>query len=253
MTNQIQTLKDLRNKLPESYIAELAKVSNAKEAEELARIFFTYQALYDDDHDHKNKLKDCSVSSIMHCLVSCASTGLWPNAAIKYVYIVPINGKADFKIDYKGLVKLMSDHSSVKVVKAGVVREGETVDPHTFDHQWTFETLNNPIIGAFALVKLTNGEVISTALGTKDLDAIESCAKTKRVWEKWGGEMAKKAALRRVSKMVLPQLKGEQGKVDRLQAAINIEHKEYDLGRTIDSEPPATADEVLELLEEEEK
>lgn len=247
---QISTLKDLgRNTFPAVYLKELSKISGQSKAKELARVFFTYQAFYDGDSAHDNKLRDCSVSSIMNCLVQCAQTGLWPSPATNYVYFIPYGGKAKVTISYTGLLKLMSESEDVKLIYADVVREGETCDTETLKHERSFETLNNPIVGAYAVAILENGERLKCLMGTNDLQKIKGKAKTKKVWDEWDGEMSKKAPLRRLYKMLMPQLKHRN---PRLEAAIEIENKDYDLGRTIDNEEkPGSPEQILEILENE--
>jgi len=250
MPNQLQILKDLRNKLPESYITELAKVSNPKKAAELARIFFTYQSIYDADPKHENKLSECSVSSIMTCLVVCAKTGLWPDPVTNYIYFIPYGGKAKPQISYHGLTKLICETGEVTAVKGEVIREGEKFDLNTFEHERSLETLDNPVVAAYATCKL-NGEIMRCIIGKKELAKIQSCAPMKKVWEAWPGPMKRKAVLRRLINQVRPQLTKVSSK---LNAAIEQENSDYDLGRTIEQEETAgSPDQLMELLEEKEE
>lgn len=137
----------------------------------------------------------------------------------------------------------------MKFVHSDVVREGEMCDTNTLKHERSFETLNNPIVGAYAVAILQNGEKPKCLLGKKDLQAIKSKAKTKKVWDEWEGEQSKKSAVRRLVKTLLPQLKHKNAK---LEAAIKVENQDYDLGRTIDSEEkPGSPEQIMEILENE--
>ncbi len=248
------TLSSLGTSLPANYLNELVKVSDEKTAKELGRVFFTYKAFYDGDSKHTNKLANCSISSIMNALVSCAQTGLWPHAAVDYIYLYPIGNKAEFKIGYQGLIKLMCKHSRVKLVTADVVRQDEKFDFETLKHERSFETLNNDIIGAYAIADFTDGGIISSFMGKKELDKAQSCAPFQNVWKKWPAEMSKKSAVRRLSKMVLPQLGDDEDKKKYLKAAIEIDNKEYDLGTTIETDyKVGTPDQLLEIIEAEDK
>lgn len=246
------TLSSLGNSLPENYLNELVKVSNEKAAKELGRVFFTYKSFYDGDSKHPKKLATCSISSIMNGLVSCAQTGLWPDPAVNYVYFYSIGNKAIFKIGYQGLMKLMCKHSKIKFVNADVVRKDENFDFTTLAHERSFETLNNDIIGAYAVAYFTDGGHIASFMGKKELETAQSCAPTQNVWKKWREEMSKKSVMRRLSKMLLPQLTEEHDTKKNLKAAIEIDNKEYDLGTTIETEyKVGTPDELLEIIENE--
>lgn len=247
---KLTLLKDLRNKLPATYLGELAKVSSEKKATELARIFFTYQHLYDNDPDHKNKLGECSISSIMTCLLVCAKTGLWPDPVTNYIYFIPYGTRAKPEISYQGLVHLMSASDDVILIYADVVREGEKCNPDTLEHHRSFESLNNPIIGAYAACKFKNGEILKCVMGKDELNKVKAVAKTKRVWDAWFEEMCKKAVLRRLSKMVLPQLREV---CTKLKAALAQENSDYDIGRTLDHDEAVNPDQLMEMLEKEGK
>lgn len=233
MTTAIETLQDLNTgSLRNSFLKELEKVITPEKAHSLGRVFFTYQAIWDADKDHKYKFVDCSTASIMHALISCAETDLYPSAAHKYVYVYPMgNNKVKFEISYMGLIRLLTRHPDVVSVNAQVFREGEKFilkSPSEFEHLPDFETINNPIKGSYAWVEFKNHPTMICMLGSDDLKAIRACAKSDRAWGKWYGEMCKKAAIRRLYKMVLPQLDEAHDKtLEPLKQALKIDDEEY--------------------------
>src|SRR3546814_14497588 len=53
------------------------------------------------------------------------------------------------------------------------------------------------IVGAYSVATLKGGYKTFEILDRNDLADIKSAAKTKKVWDRWGGEMSKKSAVRR--------------------------------------------------------
>src|SRR3546814_19696043 len=53
------------------------------------------------------------------------------------------------------------------------------------------------IFGAYSVATLKGGYKTFEILDRNDLADIKSAAKTKKVWDRWGGEMSKKSAVRR--------------------------------------------------------
>src|SRR3546814_20548883 len=65
------------------------------------------------------------------------------------------------------------------------------------------------IVGAYSVATLKGGYKTFEILDRNDLADIKSAAKTKKVWDRWGGEMSKKSAVRRHRK-TLPRGDREQ-------------------------------------------
>lgn len=187
-------------------------------------------------HGDKNRLEQANRQTLFLAIKKCAADGLLPDGreAALVVYNVKISeGKYENQVQYQpmvqGLVKLMRNSGEIEDVDGFIVHEN---DKFSFkagkdkmpDHEadW-FGKRGNPI-GAWAFVKLKNGEV-KVAMLTKDrIDRIAQRSKmagnynptTGKDWE----EFWKKAAIRNVSKYA--------PKSSQLDGALKEADKEFD-------------------------
>lgn len=70
------------------------------------------------------KLADCSIESLMGCVLQCAQLGLEPGP-MGLAYIIPYKQEAQFQIGYKGLLQLMWRSEQITSVQSEVVRKGD--------------------------------------------------------------------------------------------------------------------------------
>src|SRR5699024_6758337 len=90
-------------------------------------------------------------------------------------------------------------------------------------HETNFLNRDNPILGAYAVVKTSEDEEILTVMTMKEITASWSQAKTKNVQNKFPQEMAKRTVINRAAK-----------------AFINTSHNDHNLNQEINN---STADE----------
>lgn len=98
-------------------ITEALPKSKGMDAERLSRITLTTLKT-------NPKLLECSIESILSCVLTSAQLGLEPSINGS-CYFVPYKGQASFQIGYKGLIDLVCRKGDVINVVAQEVREGD--------------------------------------------------------------------------------------------------------------------------------
>ena len=154
------------------------------------------------------KLLGCTKVSMYESLVTAAQLGV--DVSSDDAYLIPRFDRqnnaynCDFKLDYKGLLKI--------AYRAGVKRI-EMQDVYKND-EFTYQTGTNvnityspcltsdrgPMIAVYALAELKDGSIISTIMSKHEVDNCMRESKNSTVWNKWYGEMAKKSAVHRLGK-----------------------------------------------------
>lgn len=124
-----------------------------------------------------------------------------------------------------GLIKKMRGKAGVTAVSARVVYEKDRFsytlgDEEKIEHSPCLTGDRGPVIGVYAIARLSNGEVEREYMPAAEIDEVRSVSKAGDggPWGKWYGEMAKKTVIKRLAKR-LPAIDG----FDRL-----IEHDDYD-------------------------
>lgn len=187
-------------------------------------------------------MQKCEFASIRNAIIHVASVGLTLNPAMKLAYLVP---RADNKsgttlccldISYIGLVKIATDSGGVLAVAATLVRANDgfvyrgPFEPplHNFD-PFADEKSRGEIIGVYTTAKLASGVTQIDAIGREGINKIRSMSKAKSgPWFDWFDEMAKKAAIKRASKL--------WPRTERLATAEQILNEHQGNETTIDGE-----------------
>jgi recombination protein RecT len=151
----------------------------------------------------------CNFQSLwIACLRACRD-GLLPDG--REGAIVPFKSTATWIPMYQGLLKRFRRSGQFRWTKADVVREGEEfyhyVDEHGEHIRHTpGDSIEAPIIKIYAMATTKDGGVFVTVMPVAEIEKIRAMSKATREdapWRMWYSEMAKKTALRRLSK-VLP-------------------------------------------------
>ncbi len=162
--------------------------------------------------DKNPALLKCTPQSIQSAIINVAACGLTLNPANGLAYLVPEYNKqtrqnvCHLRISFKGLCKVAVDSGAIQWVRAEVVRErdhfeyhGPCTDPtHTMN---PFATDRGEVVGVYCIAKTTSGDTLCDVMGRADIDKIRATAKTDNVWNTWFEEMAKKAIVKRASKL----------------------------------------------------
>jgi recombination protein RecT len=104
-----------------------------------------------------------------------------------------------------GIRKRMRNSGEVLSAEAHVIYEGDEFQHDLGDqpcivHQPAFKDRGKPI-GAYAIIKLVNGEVLREVMSLEEIERVRAVSKVKfGPWQDWWGEMARKTVLRRCAK-----------------------------------------------------
>lgn len=183
--------------------------------------------------------------SLYNAMTKVAAVGLSLNSATQYAYLVPRSRKVNkqyipevcLDISYKGLLKIATDTGSIKWAQAEIVREGDT-----FNYKGPCEKpehICNPFsgdrgkyIGVYCIAKTVEDDYIVEIM--TEAECMEVAAKSEAFkknmgpWSEFGGEMRKKAVIKRASK-TWPKTEVSE----RIQFAVDTlnEHEGIDFDR----------------------
>jgi recombination protein RecT len=149
--------------------------------------------------------------SVINAVKNVAAIGVSLNPARKQAYLVPRGGKICLDISYIGLLDIAVASNSIVWGQAELVRENDAFRRVGMDKQpvHEFEPFGNQrgkIVGAYVVVKLHNGDYLTTVM---DLEEIHSIRDRSESWKRNGGgpwktdegEMIKKTVIRRAYKL----------------------------------------------------
>lgn len=214
MTNNLaQIQKDITDTIS-TKITELEKTGlqlpknyNAQNA--LKAAFFTLNETM--TRDKKPVLVACDKASIANTLLDMVTQGLSP--AKNQCYFIPYGTKLQMQRSYFGTVAVLKRLNDIADVKAEVIHQGDEFEIGSNQDMETvvskfvpkFENLDNELVGAFAIIKRTDGQLDYTIMTKKQID--KSWAQTRQrnnqVQKNFGDEMAKRTVLNRAAKMYI--------------------------------------------------
>lgn len=214
MTNNlVQIQKDITDTVS-TKITELEKTGlqlpknyNAQNA--LKAAFFTLNET--TTRDKKPVLAACDKSSIANTLLDMVTQGLSP--AKNQCYFIPYGTKLQMQRSYFGTVAVLKRLNDIADVKAEVIHKGDEFEIGSNQDMETvvskfvpkFENLDNELVGAFAIIKRTDGQLDYTIMTKKQID--QSWSQTRQrnnqVQKNFGDEMAKRTVLNRAAKMYI--------------------------------------------------
>src|SRR5699024_8544256 len=142
-------------------------------------------------------LQVCSKSSIANTLLDMVTQGLSP--AKTQCYFIVYGDQLQLNRSYFGTQAVLKRLSKVKDIWTNVIFDGDVFDyeidggrEKLVKHETNFLNRDNPILGAYAVVKTSEDEEILTVMTMKEITASWSQAKTKNVQNKFPQEMAKR-------------------------------------------------------------
>lgn len=149
--------------------------------------------------------------SVQLSMINVASTGLTLNPANAYAYLVPRDGAIVLDISYKGLIKIATDAGSIVWARADIVRDGDEFTYHgpaaMPEHKTNpFRKDRGEIVGAYVIAKTPDGDILTDVIDIAELEKIRGKSqaymkKKSGPWVEWFEQMAKKALVKRASKM----------------------------------------------------
>lgn len=189
------------------------------------------------------KLLECSPQSFLSSVLQAAALGLEFDQTLGEAYLVPFKGVVQLIPGYRGLCKLARQSGEVSSIHARVVRKGDV-----FEYSYGLEKdilVHKPAggpplkaadcVGAYCVMRLRDGGTLFEFLPVEEIEAIRkrSRAAEDGPWITDWAEMAKKTAVRRVSK--LAPLSSEKGAQFSRAAALD-DQAENNLDQTFDGE-----------------
>lgn len=183
--------------------------------------------------DKVKNIERCTQASIANALLNMITQGLSP--AKTQCYFIAYGNELQMQRSYFGTVAALKRLEDVEKISAEVIHEGDTFEiganaemetiVKTFEPK--FENQDKPLIGAFAMIKKTDGAVSFTIMTKREIDQSWSQSRNKAnaVQQNFSQEMAKRTVLNRAAKMFI----NTSDDSDLLSGAINqTTENEYD-------------------------
>ena len=152
-----------------------------------------------------NLLEKCSRESIANSLLNMAIQGLSP--AKKQCYFVPYGQNLSMQRSYFGTQKVVKSLTNVEDIWATIIYEGDEFEieieggrERIAKHTTSFLNRDNDIIGAYCIIKKSDGEEVLTVMTRKEIETSWSQSKNKSVQNKFPQEMAKRTVINRAAK-----------------------------------------------------
>lgn len=150
------------------------------------------------------KLQQCTPESLMKCLLDLSATGLEPDG--RRAHLIPYGNECTLIIDYKGLVELIRRSGEVVGLRAETVCEFDEFDwvNGEITHKVDWRRPRGEVQAVYAEAKMKDGETQTAVMTREEVEAIRerSRAGNNGPWKTDWSEMAKKTAVRRLSKML---------------------------------------------------
>lgn len=151
------------------------------------------------------KLASCTQESFFRCLLDLSAMGLEPDG--RRAHLIPYGNECTLILDYKGIVELMRRSGDVVSIHSDVVCHNDifvhnlgVIEKHTF----SFTEDRGDVVAVYCQVTFKDGSKQSAIMSKDEVESIRSRSRAGKSgpWVTDWNEMAKKTAVRRVSKMI---------------------------------------------------
>lgn len=154
---------------------------------------------------NQSVLEIVTKKSVVESLLNMTLQGLSP--AKNQCYFIPYGDQLQMQRSYFGTQAALKRLDGVNDIWAEVIRQGETFEfkndggrKRLVKHEQTFETLDNEIIGAYAIIDTKEEGQLLEIMTRKQIDASWSQAKSSNVHNKFGDQMAMRTVINRAAK-----------------------------------------------------
>lgn len=222
VTNRVASLRNEGLVIPHNY-----NYSNA-----LKSAYFAIEKVV--DRSKRPALQVCSKSSIANSLLNMVIQGITP--AKTQCYFVVFGNELQLQRSYFGTQAVLKRLNNVKDIWAEVIHEGDVFEIGSVrgrivveEFKPKFENQDKDIVGAYAVVERSDGELIYTVMTKKEIDKAWSKTKSNGgVQKEFPQEMAKRTVINRAAKSFI----NTSDDSDLLTEAINnTTENEYDNDR----------------------
>lgn len=170
----------------------------------LKSAFFKLQEV--KDRNNKPALEVCTKASIANALLDMTVQGLNPSKT--QCYFIVYGSELQLNRSYFGTQTVMKRLSTVKDVYANViyqddkfVYENRKGRDYLVSHETCLENRDKEIVGAYAIVETSDGDMPMTVMSRKEIETSWSQSKTGgAVHKKFPQEMAKRTVINRAAK-----------------------------------------------------
>ncbi|WP_069989299.1 recombinase RecT [Streptococcus agalactiae] len=197
-----------------------------------------------------NLLSQCTDESVYISLLDMVAQGLSP--AKKQCYFIKYGDKVQLRRSYFGTMKVVKELNEVKDIWAGVIFEGDVFKSEIVNgrrrfvsHESDWENQDNPIKGAYCIVKDINDEEHLTIMTKKQIDKAWSKAKTKNVQNDFPDQMAMKTVINRAAKSFINTSNDSSYFVEALNRTTE---NEYDNDRQVKDVTPQETNSLDDLI-----
>ncbi|EPX17098.1 recT protein [Streptococcus agalactiae LDS 623] len=197
-----------------------------------------------------NLLSQCTDESIYISLLDMVAQGLSP--AKKQCYFIKYGDKVQLRRSYFGTMKVVKELNEVKDIWAGVIFEGDVFKSEIVNgrrrfvsHESDWENQDNPIKGAYCIIKDINNEEYLTIMTKKQIDKAWSKAKTKNVQIDFPDQMAMRTAINRAAKLFINTSNDSSYFVEALNRTTE---NEYDNDRQVKDVTPQETNSLDDLI-----
>ncbi|AYJ74925.1 recombinational DNA repair protein [Streptococcus phage LF2] len=197
-----------------------------------------------------NLLSQCTDESIYISLLDMVAQGLSP--AKKQCYFIKYGDKVQLRRSYFGTMKVVKELNEVKDIWAGVIFEGDVFKSEIVNgrrrfvsHESDLENQDNPIKGAYCIIKDINNEEYLTIMTKKQIDKALSKAKTKNVQVDFPDQMAMRTVINRAAKSFINTSNDSSYFVEALNRTTE---NEYDNDRQVKDVTPQETNSLDDLI-----
>ncbi|MHA2699640.1 recombinase RecT [Streptococcus agalactiae] len=197
-----------------------------------------------------NLLSQCTDESIYISLLDMVAQGLSP--AKKQCYFIKYGDKVQLRRSYFGTMKVVKELNEVKDIWAGVIFEGDVFKSEIVNgrrkfvsHESDWENQDNPIKGAYCIIKDINNEEYLTIMTKKQIDKAWSKAKTKNVQIDFPDQMAMRTVINRAAKLFINTSNDSSCFVEALNRTTE---NEYDNDRQVKDVTPQKTNSLDDLI-----
>ncbi|HGA1994716.1 TPA: recombinase RecT [Streptococcus agalactiae] len=197
-----------------------------------------------------NLLSQCTDESIYISLLDMVAQGLSP--AKKQCYFIKYGDKVQLRRSYFGTMKVVKELNEVKDIWAGVIFEGDVFKSEIVNgrrrfvsHESDWENQDNPIKGAYCIIKDINNEEYLTIMTKKQIDKAWSKAKTKNVQIDFSDQMAMRTVINRAAKFFINTSNDSSYFVEALNRTTE---NEYDNDRQVKDVTPQETNSLDDLI-----
>lgn len=122
------------------------------------------------------KLQQCDPYSVLGGLMLSAQLGLEPNSPLHEASLIPYGKKADFQIEYRGLLKLVWNSGLISYMDFDIIRENDEWElekgfEQKFVHKPNFKEDRGEAIAYYAIAELKGGGKVMHIMSKKEVIA----------------------------------------------------------------------------------